>query len=172
MRPKRGHSGSKKTTRAARAASGGLPVLLRTKDWPVLVVGGGAVAARKIRVLLAAGAKVFCVAPRVAPAVRELAAKGRIVWRAREFRDSDLAAARLAVTATDSPELAAEIAAAARARGVLVNSAENPEAGDLFLTSSRRAGGFLISVSTLGRSPEEAKRMADRLARAAGAKKV
>ena len=163
-----GNGAARRARRSRRTKQGGLPILIRTEGATALVVGGGRVATRKIRVLLASGAKVVCVAPRVGTRVRDWAHAGRIVWRARRFRTSDLDEKRLVVTATDSPELASEVALAAKSRGVLSNAAENPEAGDCFFPASRRAGDYLIAVSTLGKSPGAAKKMADRLSRVAG----
>src|SRR3989338_10863615 len=62
-----------------------LPVGLNVEGRPALVVGGGAVALRKIRMLGRCGAKVLVVSPEVRPEVRKMAAAGRIVWRRRRF---------------------------------------------------------------------------------------
>lgn len=132
----------------------------------VLVVGGGRVASRKIGVLLRAGARVVCVAPHVSTAVARLAREGRIVWKKRRYRASDLAGAALVVTATDDPRLAARIARAARRRGIWVNAAENPGAGDVHFAAVRRVrrkGGpeITVAVSTGGCDPAVARKTAD-----------
>src|SRR3984957_13050059 len=66
---------------------------LRLRDRQVVVVGGGAVAARRVPRLLAAGAHVMLVSPAVTPALEELAARGRIDWHARAHRAGDRAGA-------------------------------------------------------------------------------
>ena len=64
---------------------------LRLRGKRVVVVGGGAVAARRVPRLLAAGAEVLLVSPRATPALEELAAASRIDWRGREYREGDCA---------------------------------------------------------------------------------
>ncbi|MBO0803440.1 MAG: uroporphyrinogen-III C-methyltransferase, partial [Nocardiopsaceae bacterium] len=68
---------------------------LRLRDRRVAVIGGGAVAARRIPRLLAVGADVLLVSPRVTPSLEALAAEGRIAWLAREYRPGDCAGAWL-----------------------------------------------------------------------------
>ncbi|MGB6575797.1 MAG: NAD(P)-dependent oxidoreductase, partial [Trebonia sp.] len=58
---------------------------LRLRGRRVVVIGGGAVAARRIPRLLAAGADVALVSPEVTPALEELAAHGRIDWQPRAY---------------------------------------------------------------------------------------
>src|SRR5215468_4652995 len=66
---------------------------LRLRGKRVVVVGGGAVAARRVPRLLAAGAEVVLISPRATPALEELAAANRIGWRSREYREGDCAGA-------------------------------------------------------------------------------
>ena len=65
------------------------PAFLDLKGSPGLVVGGGEAAARKLRLLLKAGARMTLVAPRVTAEIAELAAAGRISLLAREVRAED-----------------------------------------------------------------------------------
>ena len=67
-----------------------LPVFLKLTDQPVLVIGGGAVAARKAELLLAAQPMVTVVAPELSRAMRELVDKHQLQWLAREFQEADL----------------------------------------------------------------------------------
>jgi uroporphyrin-III C-methyltransferase/precorrin-2 dehydrogenase/sirohydrochlorin ferrochelatase len=70
----------------------------------VLVVGGGAVASRRVRALLDAGADVVLVSPAVTPFLRGLADTGRLQWIARPFEQSDVDDAWLVHVAVDDPE--------------------------------------------------------------------
>ncbi len=128
-----------------------------------LVAGGGAVARRKVEGLLAAGAEVLVVAPEI-----EDMPDGAAVER-RAVRPGDLDGAVLAVCATDDGEVNAALAAEARRRGVLVNVADDPAAGDVAVPAVLRRGGLQIGVSTGGASPALARRLRDELAERVGA---
>ncbi len=139
------------------------PVLLDLRDAPCLVVGGGAVACRKAAGLCAAGARVTVVAPAVGPLPAE------VTVHRRPYAPDDLAGARLVVAATDDPAVNARVAQDARARGVWVNVADDPDAGDLVLPAVAARGALRIAVSTGGASPALARRIREALEAAYGA---
>src|SRR6266702_3798309 len=93
------------------------PLGLRLEGRDVVVVGGGAVALRRVAGLLAAGAKVTVVAPTATPALADLASGGRLSWRQRPYRSGDLDGAWLVMACTDVATVNATVAAdAARSR--------------------------------------------------------
>jgi uroporphyrin-III C-methyltransferase/precorrin-2 dehydrogenase/sirohydrochlorin ferrochelatase len=91
---------------------------LRLRGRRVAVVGGGAVAARRVPRLLAAGAEVLLVSPQVTPALEELAAAGRIDWREREYQPGDCAGAWLVLACAGPPDVNAEVAEEAENRRI------------------------------------------------------
>jgi precorrin-2 dehydrogenase / sirohydrochlorin ferrochelatase len=124
-----------------------------------VVVGGGAVATRKARKLLQAGAEVAVISPEVLP---ELEGMGVETSR-RPYEYGDLEGADLAFAATDSREVNAAVAREARERGVRVNVADRPSEGDFAVPSTLRRGGLQVAVSTGGASPTLARRIRDEL---------
>ncbi len=54
------------------------PIFLDLDGQPVVVIGGGAVAERKIDALIAASARITVVSPEVTPAIAAWAAEGRL----------------------------------------------------------------------------------------------
>jgi precorrin-2 dehydrogenase/sirohydrochlorin ferrochelatase len=122
-----------------------------------LVVGAGAVAQRKVRDLVEAGADVTVIAPECRPMP-----KGVTVVR-RPFEDGDLVGVALAVAASDDRELNARVAGLARGRGVWVNVVDEPGEGDVVLPAVLRRGELRIAVSTGGASPALARRIRERL---------
>ncbi|HWL45941.1 MAG TPA: bifunctional precorrin-2 dehydrogenase/sirohydrochlorin ferrochelatase [Ilumatobacter sp.] len=116
----------------------------------VLVVGGGAVAARKVTGLLEAGAVVTVVAP---DAVPELADDPDVRWHRREYRRGEAASYRLVFTATSDPAVNAQVARDGRAANVFVNSADDPSNCSFTLPAVVRRGNLQLAVSTNGRSP-------------------
>lgn len=130
-----------------------LAAMLDIAGRDVLVVGGGAVAARRAATLLEAGARVRVVAPVIVPELAALHAAGGVCWEARGVVATDPAGALLVVLASDDPAANAAAAAAARAAGVLVNDAEQPERGDLQVPAVVRRGRVQVAISTGGGSP-------------------
>jgi siroheme synthase-like protein len=132
---------------------------LDVRERACVVVGGGAVAERRVRGLLACDARVTVIAPTVTPALAGLAAEGRIAHLARTFAAGDLANAWLAVAATDRPAVNASVADEARARGVLVNVASEAARGDFIVMAPLRRGGLQVAIATDGLSPALTRRV-------------
>jgi len=131
------------------------PIFLDLSGRRCVVVGGGAVAMRKARKLLQAGAEVVVVSPAVLSELESIGAEIRY----RPYEAGDLEGADLAFTATDSREVNAAVAREARERGVLVNAADKPSEGDFAVPSTLRRGGLQVAVSTGGASPTLARRI-------------
>jgi siroheme synthase-like protein len=126
----------------------------------VLVVGGGRVAAQKVRGLVAAGAVVTVVAPDVDAAV---AGQGVTVAR-RPYARGEVAGYRLAVAATGDPAVNQQVYDDGEAAGVWVNAADDPERCSVTLPARVDRGRLTVTVSTGGHSPAVAAWVRDRLA--------
>ena len=140
----------------------GYPVALDLHDVVALVVGGGAIAARKVAGLARAGARVRVVAPAVSRELEaELAAAHVDELRRKEYAPGDLDGVRLAVTATGVDSVDAAVATDAKAAGVWVNAADRREHCTFILPAIARNGPLSIAVSTDGSSPALAGRLRD-----------
>ena len=124
------------------------PAFLKLADRPVTVVGGGPVAASKLRALLDAGTSVTVVAPEVTAGI----AGSGVAVRRRPFRASDLDGAWLAVAAAP-PEVNRAVAAAAEERRLFLNAVDDPANASLYLGGVVRRGGVTAAISTDGRAP-------------------
>ncbi|MBI2412236.1 MAG: bifunctional precorrin-2 dehydrogenase/sirohydrochlorin ferrochelatase [Deltaproteobacteria bacterium] len=103
------------------------PVFLDIKGRQCLVIGGGAVALRKIEGLLSAGAEVTVVSPTASKAVKGLADKGSIELIKRKYQEGDLIGVFLAVSASNDRAVNASVYNEAQKRGVLINTVDDPE---------------------------------------------
>lgn len=168
MRPVREYAGDAFANTKQEEAVPHLPLNIDLCDRTVLVVGGGAVACRKVRVLLAAAASVHVVAPAMVPELSQLAASGAITARHGQYATDDLDGVFLAVAATDDPDVNDRVAAEARHRGILVAVADAPERGDCTFPAVLRRGDLEIAVATGGRCPAFAALVRDRLAEVVG----
>ncbi len=138
------------------------PVNLLLADQPVLVVGGGPVAARKVEALLRAGARVTVVAPAAASAIAE---RSDVTWLRRRYQPPEAGSYRLAVTATNDPSVNAQVARDCEAANVFVNSADDPANCTFTLPSVARRGHVQVAVSTGGQSPALARWLRQRIER-------
>jgi siroheme synthase-like protein len=141
------------------------PVFLDLGSRRCLVVGGGAVAERKVTALLEAGARVTVISPALTEGLAALAGDGRIRHVARAYRDGDLAGYRLAFVATDQRDVSAAVAAEGQARGVWVNAADDAAHSDFILPSTLRRGDLVVAVGTEGTSPALARSVREELER-------
>src|SRR5258706_9558875 len=123
------------------------PAFLKLDGLPVVIVGGGTVAASKLDGLLAAGARVTVVAPAVVPEIR---AKARVIEAG--FRAAHLGGARWVVAAA-TPEINRDVAAAAAARGLFVNAVDDTASATAYLGGVVRRGDIEIAISTGGVAP-------------------
>jgi siroheme synthase-like protein len=152
----------------------GVSVELQVAGRRVLVVGGGPVGARRARSLAQAGARVVVVTLQRSAALESLVDDGGLPRGAsitvldRAFAESDLdptdgESVWLVVAASDRRELNERVAELARARGVLVNRADDGAAGDVAFSAVRRRGPLQVAVSTGGTSPTVTRWAAQRL---------
>jgi uroporphyrin-III C-methyltransferase/precorrin-2 dehydrogenase/sirohydrochlorin ferrochelatase len=124
------------------------PAFLKLWGRPVLLVGGGRVAAGKLRGLLDAGARVTVVAPHIAP---ELYRPG-VRLLLRPFHGDDLDGCWFVVSAA-TPEVNREVADAARERRIFVNAVDDVDAATAYLGGVVRRGDATVAISTGGRAP-------------------
>lgn len=140
------------------------PVFLDLEDKPVLVVGGGRVAAEKVAGLRKAGARITLVSPELTPELAALRDAGELTHLARAWRPDDLAAAwAIVMVATDDGAVNRTVRDAARARRVWVNAADDTANCDFILPAVVRKGRITLAASTAGASPALARRLREEL---------
>ena len=132
------------------------PICLLLEGKPCLVVGGGAVARRKVQSLLDVGASVTVVSPEFCEELLRLDGVRRVE---RRFEEKDVAGAFLVYAATNDAALNSAVAAAARRQGALVNVVDTPAECDFIVPSTLTRGGLTISVSTGSASPALSRRL-------------
>ncbi len=139
------------------------PVNLNITDKLCLVVGGGAVALRKTKSLLASGAKIRLISPEVLAELNVLAQSKEIEWFERGFVEGDLKGVFLVFAATNNPDVQVLIVEEAAKYSVLLNSADDPRNSHFHVPAHFRRGKMLVTVSTGGGSPALAKKIRQQL---------
>ncbi len=141
------------------------PVFQRLDGQPVLVVGGGEVARRKVDLLRRAGARVQLVAHELHPELRAALADGRLEHLATEFEPAQLRGMRLAIAATDDVALNQAVSAAADAAGVPVNVVDNAALSSFVTPAIVDRAPILVAISTAGTAPVLARRLREQIER-------
>jgi uroporphyrin-III C-methyltransferase / precorrin-2 dehydrogenase / sirohydrochlorin ferrochelatase len=136
------------------------PIFLKFAGRRVLVVGGGPVAASKLRALIDADATVTVVAPEITREIVEIAAQVEIVRR--RFMRGDLDGVCFVVAAAP-PEVNREVSAAAHARGLFVNAVDDMENASAYMGAVVRRAGVTMALSTDGEAPALAGLMREAL---------
>ncbi len=133
------------------------PVLLDLNGKLCLVVGGGRVAERKVRILLQTGAVVKLISPRLTLALQRLKDRGKIIHYRRSFQPDDLQAAFLVIAATNERQVNDRIFELAVRRRIPVNVVDDPAHSSFIVPSLVQRGDLLIAISTSGQSPALAR---------------
>jgi uroporphyrin-III C-methyltransferase/precorrin-2 dehydrogenase/sirohydrochlorin ferrochelatase len=144
------------------------PVMLDLSGRPVLVVGGGEVALRKIEGLLAEGARLTVIAREAIPAVEALERRGAIELRRRSYRRGDAAGFALVLAATDDRAANGQVFQEAREAGAWVNVADDPRRCTFHLPARVRRGALQLAVASAGGAPFVSRRLRQLLERRFG----
>lgn len=139
------------------------PIFLRLAGEPVLVVGGGEVAARKIDLLLRTSAQVRVIAPELVPGLAERAAAGEIVHLATQFQPEHLDGVRLAIAATDKHAINAWVARQAERRNIPVNVVDDRDLSRFIVPAIVDRSPVVVAVGSSGDAPVLTRRLRERL---------
>ena len=119
----------------------------------IIVIGGGAVAERKVTNILAAGAKLTVISPTLTYELHRLRNQGCIRHLSRKYQSGDLAGAFMVIAAASDHAANMEVAAEAESLGILAEITDNPAAGNVTSPAVIRQGDLSIAVSTNNMAP-------------------
>jgi uroporphyrin-III C-methyltransferase/precorrin-2 dehydrogenase/sirohydrochlorin ferrochelatase len=139
------------------------PIFIRLAGQPVLVVGGGEVAARKIDLLLRAGAQVTVVAPKLIDSLAEKVAASTIAHLAAEFHPDHLNGKRLAIAATNRQAVNAWVAHHAERLNIPVNVVDDRELSRFIVPAIVDRSPVIVAVGSSGDAPVLTRRLRERL---------
>jgi uroporphyrin-III C-methyltransferase/precorrin-2 dehydrogenase/sirohydrochlorin ferrochelatase len=142
-----------------------LPIFVRLEQQPCLVVGGGAVAERKVRLLLRAGARVTVVAPLLNEGLAALCRDGEVFHTPGPFERASLAGQRLVVAATDDSRINEGIARAAERAGVWCNAVDDGVASGFIFPAIVDRSPVTIAIGTGGNAPVLAQQLKSKIER-------
>lgn len=127
------------------------PMMVHMKDKPVVVVGGGKVATRKVDTLLDAEANVTVFSPEITDELKEWVDLQNLSWKQKPFEPEDVQEAFMIIAATNHTEVNLNVHQGARPHQ-LINIVDRPDLSNFIVPSTLQRGKLLISVSTSGAS--------------------
>lgn len=140
-----------------------LPLFADLKQRPVLIVGGGEVAARKIELLHRAGAQVWVVAQTLSSELEQQYQDGRIHWLAQDFLPEQLDNVFLVIAATNDTVLNAAVFAAAGQRCILANVVDDQPLCSFIFPSIVDRSPLVVAISSSGQAPVLARILREKL---------
>jgi uroporphyrin-III C-methyltransferase/precorrin-2 dehydrogenase/sirohydrochlorin ferrochelatase len=135
------------------------PLFLNLQNRRALVVGGGDAAARKVELLLSAGAQVSLIAATVGGEIAQLIGEARISWAGRSFDEAELEGASLVIVATEDEALQARVSQAAQRRCLPVNVVDRPALSSFIMPAIVDRAPITIAISSGGTAPALARRI-------------
>ena len=129
----------------------------------MLVVGGGPIAARRVKTLLPFAGRIVVTAPECADELTSLAAEGKIEHRPRRFEPSDLDGAAIVLCATGDAAADGEVRALCTQRGIPANIASDKDRCDFYFPGIARKGSVVVGVTAGGTDHSKARETADRI---------
>ena len=140
------------------------PINLNLANRLCIVLGGGKVAWRKVKVLLESGAKIRVVSPQLIDEFMARVERNEIEYCQKVYEKADLKGSFLVICATDSKIVNMAAARMAHEMGALVNVVDDSYPSDFTVPAQVRRGDLLLTVSTNGKSPEIARQLRKELA--------
>ena len=129
-----------------------------------LIVGGGEVALRKLKLMLETGCAMTVISPRIHDGIQSAVAEKGVQWIAREIRAGDCRGYQLVIAATERREINRAISEEAKSLGIPVNVVDDPELCTVIFPAVWRKGPLTIAVTTEGAAPFMAAAVRDRIA--------
>ena len=140
-----------------------LNVNLDVEDERCIVVGGGRVAERKVKLLHNADADLTVVSPEYSDSLSDFLEDERIKYLEENFREDHLENGFLVIAATSDRDVNRKVSRSAREKNIPVNVVDDKELSNFTLTANFNRGNLMIAVSTAGASPALSASIKERL---------
>jgi len=140
-----------------------LPITVNMKNQRCLIVGGGDVAARKLKHLLKAGSRVTLVSKSFCEEIRRLAADFSVTLITGEFSPERVGDHYLVIAATNNRLVNRQVSVAAQRRNIWVNVVDDLELSTFIMPAVIDRSPLLIAVSSSGVSPVLARKIREKI---------
>ena len=140
-----------------------LPIFLRLQDKPCLVIGGGIVAERKVRLLRRTGASISVLAPSVTKSLQDQIDQRLVTCLPGQYSGAGVADFWLIIAATDDAAFNRQIAADAEAAGKFCNVVDDNAGSTFILPAIVDRSPVIVAIGTEGNAPVLAQQLKNRI---------
>jgi siroheme synthase-like protein len=139
------------------------PMFVDLSDKHVVVVGGGNVAARRVKTLLQFTRNVTVVAPKMNPDLLDMGKAGQIEMKVRPVKRTDFASAYMVVAATNDWKLNDEIYRVCKEEGIYVNVSSDREKCDFYFPGVFMQDEVVVGITASGLDHKKARRVREEI---------
>ena len=141
------------------------PMFIDISNWRILMVGGGKIAARRVKTLSRFASAITVIAPETQESLEQLEREGKICLLKRAFQDTDILDHEWNVVfaATDQPKINERVAKMCHDKKIPFNRSDCKEKCDFFFPSIIESDGVVIGINSGGDDPGKVKRMRKRI---------
>lgn len=133
------------------------PILLNMNRFPVLVIGGGAIAYQKVNSLLKFNSDVTVLSPDLNSKIKEFLDKNLIKYINDYYSLKYLTDYKVVISATNNKSVNKKVYSDCENYNILLNVVDDPELCDFILPANIQRGNLTVSVSSQGKAPFYAK---------------
>lgn len=135
------------------------PMFIDMEDKKVVVVGGGAIATRRVRTLVEFTHNIYVIAPRITEDLDLMAVKGLIHIEKRPVMRRDFQMAFMVIAATDNGRLNDDIARICREEGIYVNVSTDKSKCDFYFPGIIKRDELVIGINASGVNHAKARQV-------------
>ncbi|ORU91616.1 MAG: sirohydrochlorin ferrochelatase [Cycloclasticus sp. symbiont of Bathymodiolus heckerae] len=130
-----------------------LPLFHKLTNKECLVIGGGAIATRKVRLLINAQANVTVISPHLSSELAELVSNKKLTHIERAFQANDTKSFSLVVCATNIQHTNASVSSEAHTNNIPVNVVDQPDLCSFIFPAIIDRSPITIGISSGGVAP-------------------
>ena len=139
------------------------PLFVSLAGKPVVIIGAGSIALRRVKTLLHFQARLKVIAPEIHAEIQSLAQEHGFMLEQRPYQTGDCTGAILAVAATDDRSVNQKVAEECALAQIPVSVADNQAACTFFFPAIVKRDNLVIGVTSSGENHGRVKRVAAKL---------
>ncbi|MCI5870055.1 MAG: bifunctional precorrin-2 dehydrogenase/sirohydrochlorin ferrochelatase [Dorea sp.] len=135
------------------------PIFIDISEKKIQIIGGGRIALRRVKTLLAFTEKIQVISPQVSEELEQYAKEGRIQWIRDQYRSEYLDGADIVLAATDDPACNELVAEDCRKRKIMVNVSHSQELCDFYFPAIIMEDQIVTGITSSGMNHEKVRRV-------------